>query len=69
MRSLALLALVPAAALAAPAVTSRANAQAVTPITAAQIEAFTPFAFFAAAAYCDPRLTTNWQCGRAFLDR
>ncbi|KZW00038.1 lipase class 3 family protein [Exidia glandulosa HHB12029] len=63
MHSLALLALAPAIALAAPAVVSRASSSTITVLDAAQLQEFTPFAFFAAAAYCDTRLTTNWSCG------
>jgi hypothetical protein len=33
-------------------------------VSAAEFESFTPFAFFAAAAYCAPEKTLTWKCGR-----
>ena len=36
---------------------------AVTPLSTAQIDAFTPYTHFAAAAYCSPNTTINWSCG------
>jgi hypothetical protein len=36
---------------------------AVTALSASQINAFTPYSFFASTAYCDPSTTINWSCG------
>ncbi|KAF8586046.1 lipase [Ramaria rubella] len=36
---------------------------AVTTVSSAQINAFTPYTFFASAAYCNPTTTINWSCG------
>jgi len=45
---------------AAPNVATR---QALTALSSAQISAFTPYSFFAAAGYCSPSTTINWSCG------
>ncbi|PFH50220.1 hypothetical protein AMATHDRAFT_193502 [Amanita thiersii Skay4041] len=37
--------------------------QTITPLTSAQIAAFTPFTHFASTAYCQPSSTINWSCG------
>ncbi|TCD68029.1 hypothetical protein EIP91_011640 [Steccherinum ochraceum] len=37
--------------------------QTITTLSASQISAFKPFAFFASAAYCDPSRTLKWDCG------
>ncbi|EJD47767.1 alpha/beta-hydrolase [Auricularia subglabra TFB-10046 SS5] len=34
-----------------------------TVLSAADVSTFTPFAFFASAAYCNPATTQNWTCG------
>ncbi|KAF8508907.1 Alpha/Beta hydrolase protein [Gautieria morchelliformis] len=35
----------------------------VTAVSSAQINTFTPYTFFASAAYCNPSTTINWSCG------
>ncbi|KAF8270695.1 lipase [Lactarius quietus] len=42
------------------AVTKR---QGITTLSQAQIEAFKPYSFYAAAAYCNPSETLSWSCG------
>ncbi|KAF8260710.1 lipase [Lactarius quietus] len=42
------------------AVTKR---QGITTLSQAQIEAFKPYSFYAAAAYCNPSKTLSWSCG------
>ncbi|KXN85765.1 Lipase [Leucoagaricus sp. SymC.cos] len=37
--------------------------QAITTLTSAQINTFTPFTHFASTAYCNPSTTSNWSCG------
>jgi len=37
--------------------------QAVTTLTASQINEFTPFTNFASTAYCEPDTTASWTCG------
>ncbi|KIY63330.1 lipase [Cylindrobasidium torrendii FP15055 ss-10] len=38
--------------------------QSVTPLSQAQIDEYTlPYAYFAAAAYCEPATTSAWNCG------
>jgi hypothetical protein len=37
--------------------------QSITTLTTAQVEAYTPYAFFASAGYCSPSTTINWSCG------
>ena len=37
--------------------------QAITPLSAAQINTYAPFTHFAAAVYCDPSTTLKWNCG------
>ena len=37
--------------------------QAITTLTQAQINTFTPYAFFASAGYCQPANTLAWNCG------
>ena len=36
--------------------------RAATALSQAQIDAFTPYTFLAAAAYCSPASTLNWSC-------
>ncbi|KAF8513711.1 lipase class 3 family protein [Hysterangium stoloniferum] len=36
---------------------------AVTSVSTAQINSFTPFTHFASTAYCQPSTTINWSCG------
>ncbi|KAF9050948.1 Alpha/Beta hydrolase protein [Rhodocollybia butyracea] len=45
---------------ASPAVQVR---QAITTLSTAQIDAFTPYAFFANTGYCSPSTTISWSCG------
>lgn len=52
--------------LASPLV-SNEKRQSITTLSANQISAFTPFTFFASAAYCDPSTTINWSCGCELL--
>ena len=44
----------------ASAVTRR---QTITTLSSEQIEAFKPYTFYAATAYCDPSQTLSWSCG------
>ncbi|KAI0297451.1 hypothetical protein B0F90DRAFT_1811119 [Multifurca ochricompacta] len=37
--------------------------ETITPLTTSQIEAFKPYSFYAAAAYCLPSKTLTWSCG------
>ena len=37
--------------------------QSITALSQAQINAFTPLAFFASAGYCQPAATLAWNCG------
>jgi len=37
--------------------------QSITALTSTTIDSFTPFTFFASAAYCNPSTTINWSCG------
>ncbi|KAJ7065267.1 Alpha/Beta hydrolase protein [Mycena amicta] len=48
-------------AAAAPFLLAR---QAITQLTTAQISAFKPYSFYAAAAYCSPAATLAWNCGK-----
>ncbi|KAJ6474669.1 lipase [Mycena vitilis] len=45
---------------AAPALRAR---QAITSLTSAQVSAFKPYSFYAAAGYCSPASTLAWNCG------
>ncbi|KAK7029439.1 hypothetical protein VNI00_014571 [Paramarasmius palmivorus] len=47
-------------ALATPVLNTR---QSVTTLSSAQISAFKPLSFFAAAGYCPPATTLKWNCG------
>ncbi|KAN0132757.1 alpha/beta-hydrolase [Lactarius tabidus] len=40
-----------------------AQGQPITPLTDGEIAAFTPFTYFASAAYCDASTTLKWTCG------
>ncbi|KAF7317836.1 Lipase [Mycena kentingensis (nom. inval.)] len=59
-----LIALVSSAA-AAPYLLAR---QAITQLSAAQIAAFKPFSFYAAASYCPPARTLAWDCGSVYVE-
>jgi len=50
---------------AAPTVESEveSRAAALTTLTSAQVAAFKPYSFLAAAAYCNPANTLAWNCG------
>ena len=37
--------------------------QSITALSSEQISSFTPFTFFASAAYCNPNTTINFSCG------
>ncbi|KIY63329.1 lipase [Cylindrobasidium torrendii FP15055 ss-10] len=58
-----------AAAVALAAITVTASPtlhtrQGVSPLSTAQINAYTlPFAYYASAGYCDPSTTSTWSCG------
>jgi hypothetical protein len=62
LRTLAFLAL-PALALAARV--PSAKRQSITTLSTAQINAFTPYTWFASTAYCSPSTTLAWSCGGA----
>ncbi|EMD31090.1 hypothetical protein CERSUDRAFT_120138 [Gelatoporia subvermispora B] len=47
---------------AVPAPTLNAR-QSITALSQSQISSFTPFTFFASAAYCPPSTTIAWDCG------
>ena len=49
----------------ASAVTRR---QTITTLSSEEIEAFKPYTFYAATAYCDPSQTLSWSCGGLCLD-
>lgn len=37
--------------------------QSITPLSPSQINAFEPYSYYAAAAYCTPAMTLAWNCG------
>jgi len=37
--------------------------QNIAPLFTSQIDAFTPYSYYAAAAYCRPAKSINWDCG------
>lgn len=37
--------------------------QSITTLSSTQVDDFTPYTFFASAAYCEPDTTINWSCG------
>jgi hypothetical protein len=39
----------------------------VTELSSAEINAFTPFTYFASVAYCHPDATREWSCGGQFI--
>ncbi|VDC00963.1 unnamed protein product [Peniophora sp. CBMAI 1063] len=45
------------------AISVPAKRQSITPLSTAQIDAFTPYSNFAAAAYCTAAQTADWDCG------
>ncbi|KAK7012337.1 lipase [Favolaschia claudopus] len=63
------MAFIPVAVLALASFTSAAPSlfarQAITTLSPAQISAFKPYTFYAAAAYCFPDSTLAWNCGSA----
>ena len=40
--------------------------QAITTLSTTQVDFFTPYSNFAAAAYCTPAQTADWGCGSAW---
>ncbi|KZT56755.1 alpha/beta-hydrolase [Calocera cornea HHB12733] len=62
IRPLLLASLAILSASAAPLI-PRENTAPVTPLTAAQISAITPFAYMASAAYCTTASVISWDCG------
>jgi hypothetical protein len=42
---------------------SKRQSAAITPLSSTQISSFTPYTFFASAAYCEPSTTINFSCG------
>lgn len=49
-----------AAVQASPAISAR---QSITALTTVQIDAFTPYTYYASAGYCTPTQTLAWDCG------
>ena len=43
--------------------TSLTSRQSITALTTSQIDTFSPFTYFASAAYCTPSTTLSWSCG------
>ena len=39
----------------------------ITALTTTQIDAFTPYTYFAGVAYCTPTQTLAWDCGGTYL--
>jgi hypothetical protein len=37
--------------------------QSITSLSQSQIDFFTPYSYYASAAYCNPSTTLNWSCG------
>ncbi|KAJ7089828.1 lipase [Mycena belliarum] len=56
-------AVVLALALLANAAPSLLARQAITALSSAQVSAFKPYSFYAAAGYCSPASTLAWNCG------
>ena len=42
---------------------SESKRQSITPLSFSQISSFTPYTYFASAAYCNASTTINWSCG------
>jgi len=61
-RSLTVALLAISSAVAAPS-KEVVRRQSVSPLSGAQINAFTPYTWFASAAYCNPSVTLTWACG------
>ena len=40
-----------------------ATRQSITPLSSSQIDAFTPYSYYATVAYCAPAQTLAWNCG------
>ena len=67
VRLLVLLALASVELVRATAVgVKRQDNEDIITLNSAQIDTFTPFTRFASAAYCNPSLIRNWNCGGAF---
>jgi len=52
-----------AALMGAAIVNALSARQNITPLSTFQINSFTPFTYFASAAYCTPAQTLAWNCG------
>jgi hypothetical protein len=50
----------------AAAVTKRQDGS-LTDLSSAESESFRPYTLYAAAAYCQPSLTSSWSCGGVYL--
>ena len=48
---------------ASPEVDTVSLVDPVTPMTSAQVDALTPYTYFASTGYCNPSVTENWSCG------
>ncbi|KAF8893730.1 lipase class 3 family protein [Gymnopilus junonius] len=48
---------------AVPSPAELSKRQSITALSTSQITSFTPFTWFASAAYCNPSATINWSCG------
>lgn len=48
---------------ATPDVDAASPLAPVTTMTTAQVDAFTPYTYYASAGYCNPSVTRNWTCG------
>jgi hypothetical protein len=42
--------------------------QSVAPLSAAEIDSYVPYGWFASAAYCPPETRTNWQCSECCVE-
>lgn len=49
----------------APAVDAASVPTTITVINATQVNAFTPYTYYASAGYCSPSVTKTWTCGAA----
>ena len=49
------------------AVQASASRQSVTALMTSQIDTFSPYTYFASAAYCTPSTTLSWSCGGKLL--
>jgi hypothetical protein len=48
---------------ATPTVDAVSSSTAITVISSAQVNAFTPYTYYASAGYCNPSVTKTWACG------